>query len=458
MTSTSEPAPKIDEVKAVITLRSGKQIENPMPKAVEKTKKEPEKEPEVDDNKEDKLKRNILPPFSQALKSKKKANGPAEILEALRQVKVNIPLLDMIKQVPTYAKFLKNLCIMKRGMNVDKKAFPTEQVSAIIQCKTLVKYKDPGCPTISMNIGGTCVEKDLLDLRASVNLLPYSVYKQLGLGELKPTTITLSLADRSIKIPKGIVEDVLVQVDKFYYPVDFVVLDTEPVAVGANYVPIILGRPFLATCNAIINCQNGGNVAYFRNMTLELNIFHLSKKHMQSVEEDTEEVCLIDTMLEDQTEQQWLQEALTEDLVTLSEELPETPEIFVVQGPWRRKEEVLSLLTEEDRKQEDISDSHMPELKPLPVELKYASLEENYQCPVVISSLLNASQESSQLHILRENKQAIGWKFSDLKGIDPLVCTHHIYLEGEARPVGQPQRRLNPHMQEVVHVEVLKLL
>ena len=143
---------------------------------------------------------------------------------------------------------------MKRGLNVDKKAFLTEQVSAIIQCKTQVKNKDPGRPTISVNIGGTCVEKALLDLGASVNLLPYSVYKQLGLGELKPTTITFSLADRSIKIPKGTVEDVLIQVNKFYYLVDFVVLDIELVAVGANYVPIILGRPFLATSNAIINC------------------------------------------------------------------------------------------------------------------------------------------------------------------------------------------------------------
>ena len=103
---------------------------------------------------------------------------------------------------------------MKRGLNVVKKAFLTEQVSAIIQCKTPVKYKDPGCPTISVNIGGTCVEKALLDLGASVNLLPYSMYKQmykqLRLGELNPTSITLSLENRSIKIPKGTVEDVLI--------------------------------------------------------------------------------------------------------------------------------------------------------------------------------------------------------------------------------------------------------
>ena len=112
-----------------------------------------------------------------------------------------------------------------------------------------------------------------------MNLLPYSVYKQLGLGELKPSNITLSLADRSVKIPKGIVEDVLVKIDKFYYPVDFVVLDTEPIANEPNHVPIIFGRPFLATANAIINCRNGVMQLTFGNMTLELNIFHLNNKH-----------------------------------------------------------------------------------------------------------------------------------------------------------------------------------
>ena len=203
----------------------------------------------------------------------------------LRQVKVNIPLVEMIKQVPTYAKSLKDLCRVKKGLGIDKNAFLTEQVSSIIQYKTLVKYKDPGSPTISVNIGGICIDKALLDLGASVNLLPYSVYKQLGLGDLKPTNITISLADRSVKIPKGIVKDVLVKVDKFYYPVDFVVLDTEPVAEGIHQVPIILGRPFLATSNVIINYRNGVMQLSFGNMTLELNIFHLSNKH-KSVEDE----------------------------------------------------------------------------------------------------------------------------------------------------------------------------
>ena len=109
-----------------------------------------------------------------------------------------------------------------------------------------------------------------------MNLMPYSVYMQLGLGELKPTNITLSLADRSVKIPKGIVEDVLVKIDKFYYLVDFVVLDTEPSSSEPSHVPIILGRPFMATTNEIINCRNGIMQLTFGNMTLELNIFHLN--------------------------------------------------------------------------------------------------------------------------------------------------------------------------------------
>ena len=277
--SASDPNARIDEVKAVVMLRSGTELKPAVPNPAKKapTVVEPleEEQPAGEE-----VKHSVLHPFPQALLKRKNSVNQTEILEVLRQVKVNIPLLDMIKQVPTYAKFLKDLCRVKRGFNVNKKAFLTKQVSAIIECKTLMKYKDPGCPTISINIGGTCVEKALLDLGASVNLLPFSMYQQLGLGELKPTTITLSLADRSIKIPKGTVEDVLTQVDKFYYSVDFVVLDTESVAIGANHVPIILGRPFLATSNAIINCRNGVMQLTFGNMTLEFNIFHLSKKHM----------------------------------------------------------------------------------------------------------------------------------------------------------------------------------
>ena len=173
MSSSSEPNSRMNEVKAIITLGSGKEIKQPAPKVVKQGQEAKETEPKEVVIKQTLVKNSTPLPFPQELKSKKKAINQAKMLEVLMQVKVNIPLLDMIKQVPTYAKFLKDLCIVKRGLNVEKKASLTEQVSAIIQCKTPVKYKDPSCPTISVNIGGTCVEKTLLDLGASVNLLPY---------------------------------------------------------------------------------------------------------------------------------------------------------------------------------------------------------------------------------------------------------------------------------------------
>ena len=155
----SEPAQKMDEVQAIITLRSGKEIEQPGPKPASKTKEKEELEPEHIIINEDSMKKSMPqpppppPPFPQALRGKKKSSKKEGILEVLRQVKENIPLLDMIKQVPTYAKFLKDLCTIKKGLGINKKAFLTEQVSSIIQCKTLLKYKDPGSPTISVNIG-----------------------------------------------------------------------------------------------------------------------------------------------------------------------------------------------------------------------------------------------------------------------------------------------------------------
>ena len=307
-----------------------------------------------------------------------------------------------------------------------------------------MKYKDPGCPTISANIGGICVVKALLDLGASVNLLPYSMYRQLGLGELKPTSITLSLADRLIKIPKGTVEDVLIQVEKFYYPVDFVVLDTKTIAIGANYVPIILGRPFLATSNTVINCRNGVMQLTFGNMTLELNIFHHSKRHMQPEEDVPEEACIIDTIMEEQAYQQGMLDILDEELTECAEEQEEV-DMKSVQGYYRIRNEILSLVTKEE-----ISEPQKIDLKPLPTELKYAYLEDHEQCLVIISALLSTAQENSLLQVLKQNKKALGWRISDLKGISPTVCTHHIYLEEEAKSVRQPQRRLNPHMQEVV--------
>ena len=157
----------------------------------------------------------------------------------------------------------------KAKTEYEKESLLAEQASAIFQNNNALKYKDPGCPTISCFIGEHKIKRALLDLGACVNLLPYSVFQSLILSELKPTFVTLLLANRFVKVPRGIVEDVLVQVDKFIYPVDFVVLDTQPVE-ACNSISIILGHLFLATSNALINCRNGLMKLSFGNMTLEM--------------------------------------------------------------------------------------------------------------------------------------------------------------------------------------------
>ena len=147
------------------------------------------------------------------------------MLDVFKQVRINIPLWDAIQLVPAYAKFLKDLCTFKRTTNVPKKGFLAQQASSVSSSPTPIKYKDPGCPTISCEIWDHHIEHALLDLGASVNLFSYSIYEELGLGELKKNHVTLQLADASIRYPKGVVEDVLIKVKEFVFPVDFVVLD-----------------------------------------------------------------------------------------------------------------------------------------------------------------------------------------------------------------------------------------
>ncbi|XP_023914324.2 uncharacterized protein LOC112025872 [Quercus suber] len=227
---------KYEEVKVVTILRNGKEIDKSSPLVTKKSKETP-----IEKDFDDIEKCPIPPPFPQALKLPKKLDTTSEILEHLHQVKINLPLLHVIKQVPTYAKVIKDQCTIKRKHHVKKTAFLTEQVSSVIQHKTSPKYKDPGCPTISCTIGDYIIEHALLDLGVSVNLIPFSVYQKLGLGELKPTSITLQLVDRFVREPRGIVEDVLVKIEQFYYPVDFIVLDYQPVLHPSIHTPYYFG-------------------------------------------------------------------------------------------------------------------------------------------------------------------------------------------------------------------------
>lgn len=164
------------------------------------------------------------------------------MLEVFKQVKINIPSLYVIQQIPAYANFFKDLCIFKRTSNVPKKAFLVQHVRFVISCSTPIKYKDPGRPTISRQIGDHHIEHALLDLGASLKLLSYFTYEELGLGELKKTHVTLQLAHSSVRYLKGVVvEDVLIKIGDFVFPVDFVVLGTTPPAGTTTKTPVILG-------------------------------------------------------------------------------------------------------------------------------------------------------------------------------------------------------------------------
>jgi len=385
-------------------------------------------------------------------------------MELFKKVQINIPLLEAIKQVPAYAKFLKDLCTQKRKIQVSKKVFLTENVSSILQHNTPPKFKDPGCPTISCVIGEHTIGRALLDLGASVNLLPYHVYEQLGLGELKATPITLQLADRSVKIPRGVIEDVLVKVDKFLFPVDFIVLDTEPVTNMPSQIPVILGRPFLATSNAVIHCRSGQLELSFGNFKVTMNVFNAGN-HPPDLD-DVGSVQMIDSLVSDSFSQISSSDPLEACLAHFGIDFDDDTTIREVNALLDSVPlmDVFSDVANAELLPDVESPPDLPiepqvlDLKPLPPSLKYVFLGPSDSMPAIIAADLDSEQEEKLIDVLKEHKRALGWTISDLKGISPSMCMHRIHLEENAKPSREMQRRLNPHMQEVVRVEVLKML
>ncbi|XP_063948041.1 uncharacterized protein LOC135152139 [Daucus carota subsp. sativus] len=189
------------------------------------------------------------PPFPKRLQKHKLDKQFAKFLEVFKKLQINIPFGEALEQMPSYAKFMKGILSRKLKLEDLETVALTEECSAVLQQKLPPKLKDPGSFTIPCTIGKLSFDKCLCDLGASINLMPLSVFKKLGLPEPKPTNMSLQLADRSITYPRGIVEDVLVKVDKLIFPADFVILDFEE----DKQIPIILGRPFLATGQTLID-------------------------------------------------------------------------------------------------------------------------------------------------------------------------------------------------------------
>ncbi|CAN6453583.1 unnamed protein product [Victoria cruziana] len=195
------------------------------------------------------------------------------MLETFRYVRINLFLLDAIQQVLTYARFLKELCTRKRkSRKVPKCVMLSAGTSSLLQRRLPPKLEDPGAPIIPCMLGDIHVERALLDLGASVNVLPGCFYDACGLEGLRPISMTIQMADRSAKRSRGVLEDMLIKIEDLIFPVDFIVLDMEGVDAD-HQTPIILDRPFLATANMYINCRTGVLEISFAGQCFRMNIF-----------------------------------------------------------------------------------------------------------------------------------------------------------------------------------------
>ncbi|KAM2270608.1 hypothetical protein ACFXTI_038042 [Malus domestica] len=404
-------------------------------------------------------------PFPSRLKQSKKEETEKDILETFRKVQVNIPLLDAIKQVPRYAKFLKELCTTRRRISNKEVVQVRENVSAVLQRKLPPKCKDPGSFTIPCVIGNTKFEHAMLDLGASINVMPYSIYASMNLGELKNDGVIIQLADRSNAYPEGVLEDVLVQVDNLIFPADFYVLEMED-SPNVTPLPILLGRPFMKTARTKIDVFKGTLTMEFDGEIINFNISEAMK-----FPKDDHSCFSIDIL--DELAQDYL-DMLEDDPLetTIAQGLGIKPNLAVPKEEHAELVAALESLPQHHGKPSNpipipvstntllpsVIQAPVLELKPLPDHLKYVFLGDEETLPVIVSSSLMALEEQKLIRVLKEHKTAIGWTLADIKGISPTTCMHRIFLEEGAKPTREAQRRLNHPMMEVVKKEIIKLL
>ncbi|GJT22506.1 DNA-directed DNA polymerase [Tanacetum coccineum] len=237
-------------------------------------------------------------PFPHRLKKEKEEAQQRKFLENLKQLHINMPFTEALSQMPKYAKFLKGLLSNKTRLEEACTVTMNEICLVVLLNKLPSKEKDPGSFTIPCDIGHLHINNALSDLGASISLMPYTMYEKLGLGEPKPTRMSLELADRSIQYPRGIAENILIKIDKFIFPVDFVILDIRE----DSKIPIILGRPFLATARAMIDVFN-------KKITLRVGneevIFNVDQSTKRPPTEDDEcyGIDFLDTTIHSKTQE-----------------------------------------------------------------------------------------------------------------------------------------------------------
>ncbi|XP_071699140.1 uncharacterized protein [Rutidosis leptorrhynchoides] len=192
-------------------------------------------------------------PYPKALRKDKLAAQYKKFQDMMKNVSVNLPITDVLKGMPNYGRFIKELISQKGKYHEETFFFIEEECNKILASRPRIPKRlgDPGKFVFPCKFGESEVFNALADLGASINLMPHSLYERLGLGPLKPTKIHIRLANHSLDTAIGIAEDILVSIDSLVFPVDFVIMEMKE----DLQVPIILGRPFLTTADTIILVQ-----------------------------------------------------------------------------------------------------------------------------------------------------------------------------------------------------------
>ncbi|GJS16582.1 reverse transcriptase domain-containing protein [Tanacetum coccineum] len=324
---------------------------------------------------------------------REKANDQVEkFYEIFRDLSFEISFTDALTLMPKFASTLKTLLGNKEKLSEMARTPLNENCSAVILNKLPKKLGDPGRFLIPCEFSRINTCNALADLGVSINLMPYSVWKDLFLPELNPTCMTLELADRSITEPIGIAKDVRLMVGKFQFPADFVVVDFEP----DPRVPLILGRSFLKTSRALIDVYEV--------------IFLFSKKKNANafIAVDDEPISReIDATYYDSEGDILILEALlnSEPLPPLLNHQDYSPGI-------REELKVFEAKTVKS----SIDEPPEVELKDFPPHLEYAFLEADEQVAFIIAKDLKDEEKAALIKVLKSHKRAIAWKLSNIKG------------------------------------------
>ncbi|XP_070021403.1 uncharacterized protein [Nicotiana sylvestris] len=289
--------------------------------------------------------------------------------------------------------------------------------------------------------------------------MPLSLFEQLGVGAPRLTIVMLQLADRSIAYLEGVIEDLLLQIGKFIFPPDFIILDYE----ADKQVPIIIGRPLLATGDAIIKVREEKIIMRVDNEEAVFNVYkaiqlprNYEELSMISVVEVDEQLLDTSVYLDNSLEKA----LMLFDSLEIDYEVEEMMHILDASCAYMQGLNLFEPLNRSNGPSPKPSIEEVPklELKPLPPHLQYAYLGGSDTLTVIVSSDLSKLQEEKLLRVLREHKRAIGWTMSDIRGISSSFCMHKILMEHKHNPSVEQQYRLNLIMKEVVIKEVIKWL